>query len=148
MSISELYQELIIDHGTEPRNHYCLEHYTNDAKGFNPLCGDKVHVYLELDKDLIKNVSFVGTGCAISMASASIMTETLSGKTLTEAKYLFDNFKDMVTDKGEPNVEEGFEKLNALAGVKEFPSRVKCATLAWHTFNSAVKKSGDLVKTE
>ena len=153
MSINELYQELIIDHGTEPRNYCCLDNFTNDAKGFNPLCGDKIHIYLEIDNNIINNVSFKGSGCAISMASASIMTETLKGKTIEEAKLFFKAFKAMVTDSDEDNNDnlsctDAFEKLKALAGVKEFPSRVKCATLAWHTMNSAINNDLSLTKTE
>lgn len=164
MSLNELYQELIIDHGTEPRNHYCLDNFTNDAKGFNPLCGDKVHVYLKLDKNIITDVSFEGNGCAISMASASIMTEVLIGKNVEQAQLIFTEFKNLVTginnnttkennkvtnkDNTKELPEDSFDKLAALAGVREYPSRVKCATLAWHTMNSAINNEIDLIKTE
>ncbi len=136
MEIDNLYQELIIDHGTDPRNHYALQNPTFDAEGFNPLCGDKVHVYLNVQNDQITELSFVSKGCAISTASASIMSEVLKGKSLSEAEQLFKQFQHLVTS--EDPAPESLGKLAALTGVRKFPSRVKCATLAWHTMQQAV----------
>lgn len=147
--LRELYQELIIDHSKRPRNFRVLEGADRKAEGFNPLCGDKVTVYLELDNGRIKNIGFQGKGCAISTASASVMTETLKGKTLAEAEALFGIFHDLVMGKppaGGETPELG--KLAVFSGVSEFPVRVKCATLAWHTLNAALKDTGDTVSTE
>lgn len=138
MDLNELYQELIIDHGTEPRNHHVLENPTCESEGLNPLCGDKIHVYLILENNTIKDISFKSQGCAISTASASIMSEILKGKTLVEAKELFEKFQKLLVSDERPNDDLG--KLEALAGVKQYPSRVKCATLAWHTMQNACKK--------
>src|SRR5581483_7446249 len=132
------YQELIIDHGTEPRNHHALDNATCDAEGFNPLCGDKVHIYLHLENQVIADISFIGKGCAISTASASIMTEVLKGKTLAQANVLFKEFQHLLTS--EDPAPDDLGKLAALSGVRKFPSRVKCATLAWHTMQEALKK--------
>jgi len=131
MDVTDLYQEIIIDHGTNPRNFHPLPPPCECSTGFNPLCGDKVKIYLRKEDGRIKQISFDGAGCAISMASASLMTELLVGKTLSEAREIAANFKKMVTGD---NVElsDDFLKLKSLAGVKEYPSRVKCATLAWH----------------
>jgi nitrogen fixation protein NifU and related proteins len=136
-NINNLYQELIIDHGTEPRNCHVMPNSNHDAEGFNPLCGDKIHVYLLLDNDIIKDISFISKGCAISTASASIMSEILMGKTLQEAQNIFLQFQHLLTT--EDPAPSGLGKLIALAGVREFPSRVKCATLAWHTFKDAAQ---------
>lgn len=136
MNIDNLYQELIIDHGTEPRNHYVLETANHDAEGYNPLCGDKVHLYLHTDGDVITDISFTGQGCAISTASASIMTQILQGKTIEQAQELFNKFLNLVTTDNKEH--ENLGKLEALAGVRKFPSRVKCATLAWHTLQKAL----------
>jgi nitrogen fixation NifU-like protein len=147
--LRELYQELIIDHSKRPRNFRVVEGADRKAEGFNPLCGDKVTVYLELDNGRIKNIGFQGKGCAISTASASVMTETLKGKTLAEAEGLFEIFHDLVTGKppaGGKIPELG--KLAVFSGVSEFPARVKCATLAWHTLNAALKDTGETVSTE
>ncbi len=147
--LRELYQELIIDHSKRPRNFRVLEGADRKAEGFNPLCGDKVTVYLELDNGRINNIGFQGKGCAISTASASVMTETLKGKTLAEAEALFGIFHDLVMGKppaGGKAPELG--KLAVFSGVSEFPVRVKCATLAWHTLNAALKDTGDTVSTE
>lgn len=137
MDLDNLYQELIVDHGTQPRNFKQLEGASNDAEGFNPLCGDLVHVYVKLDGDKITEVTFTGKGCAISTASASIMTDLVKGKTITEVRNLFKQFQDLLTKSDQNTVELG--KLSALAGVKKYPSRVKCATLAWHTLQDACK---------
>lgn len=187
MDLNELYQELIIDHGTNPRNHCCPKNFTNDAKGINPLCGDKVHVYLTLENEIITNISFEGTGCAISIASASLMSEILKGKTLNQAKNIFTHFKKLLSInienqnildnhsynhidykidnetenelRNNNNINNKIEnelkndnimenkdidqknlgKLNALAGVKQFPNRIKCATLAWHALFNSLK---------
>lgn len=136
MNIDNLYQELIIDHGTEPRNYYVLEKANHDAEGYNPLCGDKVHLYLHTDGDVITDISFTGQGCAISTASASIMTQILQGKTIEQAQELFNKFLSLVTTDDKEH--ENLGKLEALAGVRKFPSRVKCATLAWHTLQKAL----------
>jgi nitrogen fixation protein NifU and related proteins len=147
--LRELYQELIIDHSKRPRNFRVLEGADRKAEGFNPLCGDQVTVYLELDNGRIKNIGFQGKGCAISTASTSVMTETLKGKTLAEAEALFEIFHGLVTGKppaGGKAPELG--KLAVFSGVSEFPARVKCATLAWHTLNAALKDTGAVVSTE
>lgn len=148
MDLNELYQELIIDHGTEPRNHYKPEKYTNYAKGINPLCGDKVHIYLDIENNKISNVAFEGSGCAISMASASILTELLKDKTVSESENIFKNFQDLLTNHENNCINYSLGKLEALSGVKQFPSRVKCATLAWHAFNSAIKNKTEISCTE
>lgn len=137
MDINELYQELIIDHGTEPRNHGCLAHATHDAEGFNPLCGDKVHVYLDIADETMRELRFESHGCAISTASASIMSETLKGKNLSEVERVFEQFIQMLTTEDTPS---DMGKLAALANVRRYPSRVKCATLAWHTMHNALHK--------
>lgn len=138
MNLDNLYQELIIDHGTDPRNHHTLENPSHDAEGYNPLCGDKVHIYLQVTDDVIKDVSFLAKGCAISTASASIMSETLKGKTLAQVNELFKQFQNLVTTE-EP-APETLGKLAALSGVRKYPSRVKCATLPWHTLHEALHK--------
>jgi nitrogen fixation NifU-like protein len=142
-ALRDLYQELILDHGKKPRNFRVMEPSDLRAKGHNPLCGDKILVFLKLDGDTVTDVSFHGSGCAISQASASMMTQTIKGKTLAEAKALFTRFHGMVTGapetepaEGEVTVELG--KLSAFGGVSEFPNRVKCASLAWHTLKNAI----------
>jgi len=138
--LKDLYQQVIVDHNKSPRNFYAMPDATNKAEGFNPLCGDKLTLYLKLDdENVIRNVSFEGSGCAISTASTSLMTEQLKGKTLDEAELLFSRFHNMVTsDPTTPANTEGLEKLAVLGGVREFPSRIKCATLCWHTLNAAL----------
>lgn len=138
MNIDNLYQELIIDHGTDPRNFHVMNNANHDAEGYNPLCGDKLHVYLHLDGETITDISFLGKGCAISTASASIMTEVLKGKTVAQATSLFKEFQNLLTT--DVAIPDDIGKLAALAGVRKFPSRVKCATLAWHTFHDALKQ--------
>lgn len=137
MELDNLYQELIIDHGTQPRNHYALQDPSMDAEGYNPLCGDKVHVYLKVNNNQIGDVSFTGQGCAISMASASIMCEYLKNKTIDQALEIFNKFQKLVTEENTSSIDLG--KLSALAGVRKFPARVKCATLAWHTLQKALE---------
>ena len=153
--LRELYQEVILDHGKHPRNFRHPSNANREAKGHNPMCGDTVTVYLSLnEKDVIQDAAFQGRGCAISMASASMMTEILKGKTVAEAKKLFDGFQAMCTKDGvdisdDPSVEaDDAEKLQVLSGVREFPVRVKCATLAWHTMNNAVAGAAEMAKTE
>lgn len=139
MNLDNLYQELIIDHGTEPRNHHVLANHSCDAEGFNPLCGDRIHVYLSLENNIIRDLSFISKGCAISTASASIMSEILKGKTVPEATELFKQFQHLLTS--EDPAPDNFGKLAALTGVRQYPSRVKCATLAWHTMQQAIDNS-------
>lgn len=153
MDPRELYQDIILDHGRHPRNFRALEHPSHCAHGHNPLCGDRVTVYVELEGDRIADVSFEGRGCAISTASASLMTETLKGKTLAEAEALFKSFHASVTGaEGETpaGLEDEMERLAPLEGVRSYPARVKCATLAWHAFEAALKSGavGTTVKTE
>ncbi len=147
-ALNQLYQEMIIDHGRKPRNFAISEQANAVLEGFNPLCGDRLTVYVTEKKGVIEHISFQGVGCAISMASASLMTEALKGKTVTEAKALFDIFHPLVM--GEKNKEHAdmLGKLNVLLGVSEFPSRVKCATLAWHTLLGALNNQKNTVSTE
>ena len=146
--LRELYQQVILDHNKAPRNFGKLEEPTHQAEGDNPLCGDHVDIYLNVDGDHIKDITFEGKGCAISKASASLMTEELKGKSLEEAKDLFLKFHKMVTEEDVvPDMDE-MGKLVALAGVREFPIRVKCASLAWHTLNEALEQSNRIAKTE
>ncbi len=148
MDLRELYQEIIIDHNRNPRNHYALDDATTQANGFNPLCGDKLTVYAKLDEQTITELSFIGCGCAISQASASLMTDALQGKSVTEAHALFHKVHHMLTQDDESNELLSVDKLTVLAGVKAFPARVKCATLAWHTLEAALNKNPAVVKTE
>jgi len=142
--LRDLYQEVIIDHGRRPRNFGELKPADREADGFNPLCGDKLHLALTLDRDIVTDVKFTGSGCAISMASASLMTETLKGKPVSEAERLFDEFTAMVTvEEGARERAAELGKLGVLAGVREYPARVKCATLAWHTLDAALKDVGE-----
>ena len=147
--LRDLYQEVILDHSKKPRNLREIENTAHHAKGHNPLCGDRVTVYVVLEDGKIVDVSFQGDGCAISTASASMMTESLKGKTLDETEALFGKFHDLVTGKLPPG--EGTEdlgKLAVFAGVQEFPIRVKCATLAWHTLRAAIENRTEAVSTE
>lgn len=146
--LRELYQEVILDHHKKPRNFRTLEGARHN-EGYNPLCGDKVTVFVRMDGDVVKDVSFQGSGCAISTASASMMTESLKGKTRAQAEALFQNFHRLVT--GQSGVDESTEKLGKLAvfsGVREFPVRVKCASLPWHTFHAALEGEEASVSTE
>ena len=143
--LDDLYQEVIFDHHRRPRNFRAPEQANRRVEGYNPLCGDRLTVYVELDKDRIQDAAFQGNGCAISRASASLMTESVKGKTREEVQALFDRVHGMLT--GEPQSEEALEelgKLSALAGIAEFPVRVKCASLAWHTLKAALDADGDL----
>lgn len=145
MDLRELYQEIIIDHNRNPRNCHKMDSPTSEAKGFNPLCGDKVTVYVRFEQDRVVDISFEGQGCAISQASASLMTEVLKGKTTTDANTLFEQVHAMLTSDTAPVAPD---KLAVLAGVREYPARVKCATLAWHTFEAAIKRAHAIVTTE
>ena len=146
--LSELYQQVILDHNKKPRNFKRLEAANRTAEGVNPLCGDQLVVYLFVEDDAIKDVSFEGSGCAISKASASMMTQSVKGKTRAEAEILFDEFHRMVTDQlDEENDPNQLGKLKIFAGVREYPVRVKCATLSWHTLQAALKDQGK-VSTE
>jgi nitrogen fixation NifU-like protein len=144
-----LYQEVILDHSKRPRNFGAIEGASGHAEGYNPLCGDKVKIDLKMEGDRISDIKFRGSGCAISTASASILTETLKGKTRAEAEALFETFHDLVTGKGAENGRKPeLGKLAVFSGVSEFPMRVKCATLAWHTLKSALEGSEAPVSTE
>lgn len=147
MELRELYQEIIIDHNRNPRNHHAMDDATTQANGFNPLCGDKLTVYAKLEQGLVSDVSFVGCGCAISQASASLMTDAIKGKTVEEAHELFQKVHHMLTQDGELELSL-MDKLTVLAGVKAFPARVKCATLAWHTLEAALNRESNTIKTE
>ncbi len=145
----DLYQELILDHNRSPRNRRKLEDSDCEAQGYNPLCGDRVTVFLKLKNDVITEITFEGSGCAISTASASLMTESLEGKTLEDAKALFRKFHGMVTDEPVETTEApGLGKLEVFSGVCRYPARVKCATLAWHTVNAALENNQEEVSTE
>ena len=147
LDLRELYQEIIIDHNRNPRNFREMAHPTVEAKGYNPLCGDKLTVYITLSDDVVQDISFMGCGCAISQASASLMTDALKGKTIAEAHALFEQFHRMLTSDDEIQA-ISVDKLTVLAGVRAFPARVKCATLAWHTLESALNKEKQVVSTE
>ena len=147
MDLRELYQEIIIDQNQNPRNHREMDTPTCKANGFNPLCGDKLTVYLHLNNNVIDDISFLGCGCAISQASASLMTEILRDKTVADAHELFKRFHHMLTVEDDP-APQSLDKLTVLAGVRTFPARVKCATLAWHTLESALKQDSQVASTE
>jgi len=146
--LQDLYQELILDHGRRPRNFGKLDDANKTAEGYNPLCGDKIRVYVRVGGDIVEEIKFEGAGCAISTASASIMTDALKGKTRAESEQLFKAFHDLVTGQqpGPDTPELG--KLAVFSGVSEFPTRVKCATLSWHTFRAALNEKGEVVSTE
>ena len=153
MDLKDLYQEIILDHGKNPRNLGKFDNYNKDAKGNNPLCGDNVHVYLRLNENKkVEDIAFEGHGCAISMASASIMTDMVRGKEEKEVKEIVSDFLGMIKEKDslETNILKDDEKtkLMSLSGVKQYPMRVKCATLSWHTLTSALDNSDQFVKTE
>jgi len=134
--VDDLYQEIIIDHSKRPRNHHTMDDATCKADGYNPLCGDKLKLFLKVEGDVVRDVSFIGAGCAISTASASLMTESLKGKTRGEALALLDKFHELLTTDAE--ISQDLGKLVVFSGVREYPARVKCATLAWHTLKSAL----------
>lgn len=150
MDLRDLYQDVILDHSKNPRNFGHGDDANHQADGNNPLCGDKVTVYLKVEDDVIRDVTFEARGCAISVASASMMTELVKGKGIDEARAFFEQFRDLVTRK-EPPTEDDLEKIDKLAvltGVREFPMRVKCATLPWHTMTAAIDNAADEVTTE
>ena len=147
--LRELYQAVILDHHKKPRNYRVLPGANRHAEGYNPLCGDKVTVYVQVENDVVRDISFRGTGCAISTASASMMTESLKGKSRAEAEALFKTFHDLVAgDHPAAEGAPGLGKLAVFAGVREFPVRVKCATLAWHTLRAALEGGDQTVSTE
>ena len=153
MNLKELYQEIILEHGKNPRNVGKTENFNKDARGHNPLCGDKVHVYLKLDENKkVVDISFEGEGCAISMASASIMTDLVRGKKEKEVKEIVEDFLEMIKEKSQldnKNLKEDEKtKLMCLSGVKQYPMRVKCATLSWHTLTSAIDNTQEEINTE
>ncbi len=144
-SLRDLYQEVIFDHNRTPRNFHHMADATHQADGHNPLCGDQLTVYAKLDNGIVQDISFVGQGCAISTASASLMTEAARGKTVAEVEQLFNNIHALLTE-AHPECDLG--KLEVLSGVREFPARVKCATLAWHTLHNAITQASTTAKTE
>jgi nitrogen fixation NifU-like protein len=147
--LRELYQEVILDHNKRPRNFRAIDPPSQKAEGYNPLCGDRITVYLRLKGDVIEDLAFEGSGCAISKASASLMTDALKGRTVADAGSLFDEFHYMVTAPADAPVEIGrLDKLAVFAGVREYPVRVKCASLAWHTLRAALEARHDVVSTE
>lgn len=147
--LRDLYQEVVIDHSKHPRNFHKLEDANLSAQGYNPLCGDRVTVYLRFQGGRVQDIAFEGSGCAISTASSSIMTEALKGKTKEEAEALFDSFHDLVTGVYKPQAgSPALGKLEVFSNVSDYPVRVKCATLAWHTLHSALEGTGDVVSTE
>lgn len=146
--LRELYQETILDHNRNPRNFRKIEHPQCHANGRNPLCGDRISVDVALEGDRISDIAFEGAGCAICTASASLMTQSIKGKTQDEAERLFESFHGMLTGKGEPEGAESLGKLAVFSGVREFPVRVKCATLPWHTLHAALARQSEDVTTE
>jgi nitrogen fixation NifU-like protein len=146
--LRELYQQVILDHNKNPRNFKELPEATKKVDGYNPLCGDHYTVFVQLEGDVIKDVSFTGSGCAISKSSASVMTSTVKGKRTADAQQLFDTFHKLVTGENAGLSEADLGRLAAFSGVSEFPARVKCATLAWHTLNSALQDDKEVVTTE
>ena len=153
MNLKQLYQDIILEHGKSPRNLGKCEGYSHEAKGYNPLCGDKVHVYLKSDNEKkVESLTFEGEGCAISLASASIMTELIKGKSFEDTKEIMDAFLNMIKNTSEIRSnhldEDQKTKLMSLSGVKQFPMRVKCATLSWHTVVSATENKKEEINTE
>ena len=148
--LRELYQEVILDHSRNPRNYGRLNNPTHEARGHNPLCGDDITIYLKMDGDTVESISFEGSGCAISTSSASLMSEMLKGKQIEEIRSIFDSFHEMVT--GDPTqkaeIPPDMGKLAVMAGVREFPIRVKCATLGWRALLAALQEIGDTISTE
>lgn len=144
--VDDLYQETILDHSKRPRNHHEMADANRWADGYNPLCGDRLKLYLKVENDVVKEASFEGAGCAISTASASLMTESLKGKTREEALRLIDKFHTLLTTDTPASKDLG--KLVVFCGVRDYPARVKCATLAWHTLKSALNRTGEVATTE
>jgi nitrogen fixation NifU-like protein len=146
--LTELYQQVIVDHSKRPRNFRILDGASRKVEGYNPLCGDKVTIYVKLRDGVVEDISFQGSGCAISTASASLLTEALKGRTLADAEALFESFHELVTGLQPEHEEAKLGKLAAFSGVCDYPTRVKCATLAWHTLRAALKGEGKAVSTE
>jgi nitrogen fixation NifU-like protein len=146
--LRDLYQQLIVDHSKRPRNFRIIENPTRRVDGYNPLCGDRLVLYLRLEDGVIRDISFQGAGCAISTASASLLTEALKGKTPAEAETLFESFHELVTGLQPAHDGAKLGKLEAFSGVCDYPTRVKCATLVWHTLRAALKGEGKAVSTE
>jgi nitrogen fixation NifU-like protein len=145
--LTNLYQEVILDHNKRPRNYQRLADANRTAEGFNPLCGDEIRLYVKVEEGVIRDIGFQGSGCAISKASASLMTSMVKGKTSAEAGALFERFHRMLTSEQAPDAAE-LGKLSVFSGVREFPSRVKCASLAWHTLHAALEEKAEPVTTE
>ena len=146
--LKDLYQELILDHSKKPRNFCEIDDPEHFARGNNPLCGDQLMLQINTKNNTIDEICFQGTGCAISIASASLMTEALKGRSIKEGMEVFKKFHKLLTEEGEDGFGDDFDKLNALSGVRKYPIRVKCATLAWHTLEAALKDNKDIIKTE
>ena len=148
LDLTDLYQEVIVDHNRSPRNFGRLDNADRKLEGFNPLCGDRLMLYVKLDDDRITDISFDGSGCAISVASASLMTDAMKGKTIAEAEITFKNFHDLVTSDDADINFDTLGKLAALGGVRNYPTRVKCATLCWHTLHSTLEGNESPISTE
>jgi len=148
--LTDLYQELILEHGKSPRNNRAIEQADGEAEGYNPLCGDRLTVFVNLDDDTISDVSFNGSACAICTASASMMTQHIKGESRAQVQHLFDAFRQMLAgeENGEIDWEDRLGKLSALGGVRRYPMRVKCATLPWHTLKAALEDRDEPVSTE
>ncbi len=146
--LRDLYQEVVVDHGRRPRNFRALSQFSHEAEGFNPLCGDRLHLYLQVENERILEAAFTGSGCAISTASASLMTERLKGRTVQEAGAVFQAFHAMLTRQDALPDLDRLDKLAVLSGVHEYPTRVKCATLPWHTLQAALRHDKTPAKTE
>ena len=146
--LSDLYQEILLEHNSKPRNFRKVEDASSTADGYNPLCGDQITLYLKVVDDTVEDVGFQGVGCAISRASASMMTQSIKGRSLDEAQGIFDAFHSMITHPGEEPDYDTLGDLETLAGINEYPTRVKCAILAWHTMRSALGGQGESVTTE
>ncbi|MDE3165282.1 MAG: SUF system NifU family Fe-S cluster assembly protein [Acidobacteriota bacterium] len=144
--VHDLYQEIILDHSKRPRNHHSMDDANREAEGYNPLCGDKLKLYLKIENDIVIDASFVGAGCAISTSSASLMTESIKGKTRAEALKLLDRFHELLTT--DVSVSQELGKLVVFCGVRDYPARVKCATLAWHTLKNALDGAHDPASSE
>ena len=146
-ALRDLYREVILDHSRRPRNYGAMDAANRKSDGFNPLCGDRLRLYLQVEDGAVRQASFIGDGCAISTASASLLTEAMRGRPEDEALQLVEEFRSMVSGESEPD-EEALGKLTVFAGVRDYPMRVKCATLAWHTLRAAIEQSEGTVKTE
>jgi nitrogen fixation NifU-like protein len=146
--LKDLYQEIIVDHNRSPRNFGKLEDADHTLEGYNPLCGDRLTLYLKVQDDIISEISFDGSGCAISVASASLMTEAMKGKNLAQAEEIFNAFHDLVTSSGDEIDYDRLGKLAAIAGVRDYPTRIKCATLCWHTLHAVIRGEAAPVSTE